>query len=80
MLAFASTIFFTLVLFGAIGVIAAMFAGYKDKIRNVMLTELAPVRHPIAGSSAPCHLRAIKAQQPMNRHRSLETAPLRVAA
>lgn len=80
MLAFVTTVFFTLALIGAIGVIAVMFAGYRDKIQSVILTELAPARCSTADRSVRCHLRTVKSQQPMKHHRSPQTAPLRAAA
>ena len=80
MLTFAITTFFTLALIGALSVITMMFFGYREKITNVILSELQP--DALLPTTEPTfyRYRTVKPRQMIKRNRPLHLAPLRVAA
>lgn len=80
MLTFAITTFFALALFGALSVIGMMFFGYREKITNVILSELQPDALLPTTELTSYRYRTVKPHQMIKRNRPLHSTPLRVAA
>ena len=80
MLSIAISSFFALAFLGSIIVIAAMFLQYRDRIVDVIQSELTGSTSETACQPTTYRHRAIKAPQHPARPRSPQSAPLRVAA
>ena len=80
MLAIAISTFFALAFLGSATVIAMMFFQYRDRISDVIQSELnGHWPETVIPPTAYRH-RTVKAPQLMTQHRSLQPAPLRAAA
>ncbi|MGB5483612.1 hypothetical protein [Parasphingorhabdus sp.] len=80
MLSFAISTLFALAFFGSATVIAMMFVQYRGKIVSVIQSELKADQSAAVSRPTAYRHRTVKVSQLMNQHRSLQSAPLRVAA